>query len=181
MSVQGWHRPSRDEDLTSCLPRSPARHQRTRDRQCGAHMGASQGFSVKTCFLAGFCPIRPGSPAPSWDHREAEPIENSCEYTQLLKVGPGSSQFPFFPPWGYSDLQQISSHCHSGVVLIIFLGLCRFNSSPTTFLYKLGVNPSPLPNSSLAINISPSLHLHLSSQHLVQPNTANISPLSLRT
>lgn len=134
------------KDLASRLPTSQTRHQRACDRQCGAHMGGSQGFSVKTCFLAFFCPIRPGSPAPSWDHREAagtyiHELWIHTAHIQFLKVRPKSCQFPFFPPWGYSDLQQISSHCHSGMVLIIFLGLCKFNESPATFLYKLGVNP----------------------------------------
>lgn len=71
MGVWGWYCPCRDEDLASRLPMSQTRHQRARHRQCGAHMGASQDFSVKTCFLAFLCPIRPGSPAPSRDHREA--------------------------------------------------------------------------------------------------------------
>lgn len=128
-------RPSHEPNPTS----------KKRHRQCGAHMGASQDFPVKTCFRAFFCPIRPGSPAPSRHHKEAagtcrDELWIQTAYIQLLKAGPGSCQFPFFPPWGYSDLQQISSHCHSGVVLIIFLGLCRFNSSPATFLYKLGVS-----------------------------------------
>lgn len=101
MGVWGWYRPCRDEDLASRLPTSQTRHQRARHRQCGAHMGGSQDFSVKTCFLAFLCPIRPGSPAPSRDHREAAGTYRDQQWVhtadiQLLNVGPGSCQSPFF-------------------------------------------------------------------------------------
>lgn len=110
---------------------------------------ARKAFSVKTCFLAFFCPTRPSPPAPVQDCGEAAGtyrlLEMGCAYIQhtysLSKWARGAAGF-LSSPMGCSDLRQVNSHCHPGVFLIIFLGLCRFNSSSATLLYKPGVNPT---------------------------------------
>lgn len=87
------------------------------------------GLFCQNVFPGVLLPIRPGSPAPSQDRREAagtcrDELWVRTANTQLLQVGPGSCQFPSFPPWK-SDSHQISSHCHLGVVLIILFGPLR--------------------------------------------------------
>lgn len=147
----GWHRPSPGEDPAPRLPMNETRHQRARDRQCGAHMGGSHAFSVKTRFLVFFSSpphphlVSPRPPGPSWDQAEAVGM-----YRPMGWAVPGHSSQR--QPWGAtlflsssmgcSNWLQVNSHCHPGVFSIIFLGLCRLNSSSATLLCNLGTNPT---------------------------------------
>lgn len=128
----GWHRPSRGEDPASRLPTNQTRHQRARDRQCGAHMGGSQSLFCQNVFPGVFLPVQTYPPAP-WQRRggvsgTCGPLETGCAYVQRpyssAERARGAAGF-LAASLGRSGLRQVNSHCHPGVFLIIFLGLLQ--------------------------------------------------------
>lgn len=140
----GWHRPSPGEDPAPRLPMNKTRHQRARDRQCGAHMGGSHAFSVKTRFLVFF-----SSPPPTLSALGPRDLHGTGQkqwgyadpWSQLPKAARGAALF-LSSSMGCSNWLQVNSHCHPGVFSIIFLGLCRLNSSSATLLCNLVTNPT---------------------------------------
>lgn len=90
-------------------------------------------------------PRQPSPPAtlmgPGRSSGDVQTHGMGCAWSQLPNAAQGDTPF-LSSSMGRSDWMQVNSRCHPGVFSIIFLGLCRLNSSSATLLCNLGTNPT---------------------------------------
>jgi len=145
--ARGWQRPSPGEDPAPRLPMSRTRHQRARDSNVERTWAAREPVCQAT-FPGAPCPP-PGSPSPpDAGQQKHSGAPGGLRTRGVPKPSRGAARC-LCSSMGREDELRVNSHCHPGVVSIIFWGLSRLNSSSATLPRNPGTGPTSLSEAAL--------------------------------
>ena len=145
--VRGWQRPSSGEDPAPRLPMSRTRHQRARDSNVERTWAAREPLPSSHVSWCSLPSARQPEP-PRRGAAEARGAPGELRTRGVPKPSRGAARC-LRSSMGRGDELRVNSHCHPGVVSIIFRGLPRLNSSSATLPCNPGTSPTSLSEAAL--------------------------------